>query len=133
MSSEIHRLCPIPTAWKLSKLHFETATHSERPDEDFKVWVCSFSQAYYIGTVPAAHEWFLEVLTSTAPVQFLQFPSYYGAEMKPLQRQKFSFSTHLSLRAQAICRQCHTEHILDCWAKAKLEPRAGTKDRISQV
>lgn len=28
---------------------------------------------------------------------------------------------------------CHMEHILDCWAKAKLEPQPGTKGRIPQV
>lgn len=27
----------------------------------------------------------------------------------------------------------HMEHILDCWAKAKLEPWSGTKDRILQM
>lgn len=47
--------------------------------------------------------------------------------------EDFSFNTHLSLQPQAICKQRHTEHILDCWAKAKLEPRAGAKDRIPQV
>lgn len=69
-------------------------------------------------------------------LQFTQFPSLYGGEMKPLWWQKFNFNPLLTEKqpgAQAICKEWHMQHVLNCWARAELEPRAGTGDRSLQV